>query len=472
MGNNSRGDRPRNRVCVTPPRQRDSVARTSVYTTRLGRHALGPTLCEAKFVTLSEASKTILLLDNVERLFRPKLSGQKWTLTKTPTALTVRELAELLVHLWPIGHAPQPYSSGSNELAAVYWGRQSPGAFQQSVARTSLYCDKILCPNPFVDLTIYNPDTSPLVRPDDWISSYAAKALYLASLQEWIEAGIVQLYVPVSRTLPEMKARYGKLAKESRNALSDIWLSDSSFVIEAASEFLIDVPDTYANTFLSDGFEKLAPAIKGRLKEMRDTEPIYTPKGSYSTDQYVHTGTGSIFEETVDYAQLMNAVIVSDSGIFGRIFRNLQGKQGPMEAVSAAMQRLQMSFLNDVPAKFAIEIRRQGRLEEFRRFLRDTATNAATGPDGSFNVDRITDSLSTQYEQYKYDWSEIQRQVMLDSAVAIAPGAAAVLTGTLGLISGAATTLPGPIYSLYKGVRARRALARKPIGVLIDLERR
>lgn len=443
-----------------------------------GRELLGPDVDSAKFASLSEPTKTRTLLERVQELFDPAQVDGRMVLRRPPTAATVRTITEELVHYWPKGFVPpqaEPLKSG---LRVLYWGRQVPSTLANAVTRASLYCDRILVFNPFIDDFMYHPERSPLVRPEDWLDIVASHALYLALLKPWIDAGIVELVVNPAMTNPGLREEYAEQTQRQLKAMGDRFEElKEKHSYDNLAETIFHLPPTDASRILD--LWSPSPEERKRMEEaiarLRETDPILCEYATPARRQLLKTGTGANAYTVSVLAKMTGSVVVTDSGPCASIMRAQVGPAERRQIISRAFSELPMSFLNAVPAEFAIRIRNEGRLTEFRRFLEDAAAlsvdPAASRDDGvTACVDRVTE----EYEKYKKEWATIQRQLLKEAFVK-APlyGSVAamhvVLTGSLSL-GGLLPVVVKQLDSLMSAVGKRRAVERKPLGIIFDLD--
>jgi hypothetical protein len=145
--------------------------------------------------------------------------------------------------------------------------------------------------------------------------------------------------------------------------------------------------------------------------------------------------------------------------------------------LTKAFQRLQFKFLNKVDPKFVCSIRRDGRLEGFRSYLRAVwkAVDGTSDPDKSESLARdFRDELTQKYSEAQAEWSEIDGDLLKWVAGGVAGGLAATFaTGKMSLELPAAGFVIAGVSELIHAARKRRAFKQKvPMSVFIDLENR
>ena len=146
-----------------------------------------------------------------------------------------------------------------------------------------------------------------------------------------------------------------------------------------------------------------------------------------------------------------------------------------------AFQQLRFKFLNNVDPKFVTTIRREGRLNGFRSYLRNVWNTVRGEPDPakSESLARdFRDELTQAFNEAQADWSVIDRELLKWGVPNMAKGvmtglAAAVATGHMSLsLPGMGFAVAG-VSELIQAAMKRREFRKKvPMSVFIDLENR
>ena len=144
-----------------------------------------------------------------------------------------------------------------------------------------------------------------------------------------------------------------------------------------------------------------------------------------------------------------------------------------------SFSQLHLNFLNNVPIDFAINMRREHKLESFRRYISDLAHGIQFhGNEEEFSNDaahEFSDRFSAEYSSYKEEWKDIQRLLTTMAAgtglSTIASSASTYLQGSLFLPGLLATAATATFLGLSNAVLSRRKLDRKPLGVVMRLDR-
>ena len=450
---------------------------------------------EAKYARLSEKAKSILLIELIKEQVGLSIAENGTIGLRSPmTRNIVEKLASTVIEMWPRNMPPGSPNYGPQQFAfqLLYWGSRTPNSVAAYVGRMSLYADRILIANPFVDVMLHHPNYSPLIQPEAWTGAYASAALYLVLLDEWIRSDSVALVVSPGCFDCEL-AR--ELANDARKNLAEL----PEFEHEAmAREFM---PELLAEIICQTPLEQRAgllefitrddtPAKREELQALvndvllRDPQRASLKISKFESSQLVRVGSGLTYEQARLLASVHGACILADEVGHGRLLRlHTSEYLSPFQRAAKALASLEFQFLNNVPAEFVLEVKAAGRLSRFRRFLCDLATNSescALRPDAlELQLSQFVDRLEDEYSNYKSDWQSIQKKLAAKSvleATLIAGAAAAPMIASgklsgLGLFPMLSAVLAMQTNSLIETYFGRKAIERQPLGLLLSLER-
>jgi len=148
--------------------------------------------------------------------------------------------------------------------------------------------------------------------------------------------------------------------------------------------------------------------------------------------------------------------------------------------LTQAFQDLDFKFLNNIDTAFACDIRKEGRLEGFRTYLRriwTTLNNENDSAKLASSSRDFTDELKQAYNEADAEWQRIDKDLLkwLGGSIAMGVGGGglgAIVNGKLGLAIGAAFSIKA-VTELLVARMNRRSFRRKvPMSVLIDLKHR
>jgi hypothetical protein len=144
----------------------------------------------------------------------------------------------------------------------------------------------------------------------------------------------------------------------------------------------------------------------------------------------------------------------------------------PLDRFASAVSSVQLPILDNVDANFALALRRDGRLEPFRKALYElwSKSDASSEDKSNFFQKTFSDHINQALREAKADWDDIDRQLLAWSAPA---AATAIASGAFTLVAPAVTFLIGAITMLVVSRWKRYSFRQKnPLSVLLDLTSR
>jgi hypothetical protein len=193
--------------------------------------------------------------------------------------------------------------------------------------------------------------------------------------------------------------------------------------------------------------------------------------------QIVTTRTGANLEMGMYICQAMGAFPYTNIRFrWNEILIARQQFDSTMEVwspLTSAFQQLQFKFLDKVDPQFAYTIRKDGRLEGFRSYLRKIWKTVDGQPDQSKAQDLardFKDELTQSYNEAKAEWNKIDLDLLKWATPTVAGGLAAGLL-SLGLpAAGFAVAGVGELIQAHMNTpNFRRSV---PMSVFIDLEQK
>jgi hypothetical protein len=445
---------------------------------------LGPDQSSAKYVSLTERSKIILLIERAKDLFDIRTTNGLFRINRPPTKDTVLELTDLIVNCWPRDWQVRPWSE-TDVCSLLLWGTHTPNTILRTLARTSLYADQILVTNPFTDILMFHPDSSPLVKPTDWPVTFANYATFIAMLEPWIRADIIGVvHNPIHFDLSLFNQLRAEAARkfESRSVSWRQQIVEETMVDTGVEQCLqVSVEDQEHLLELMPFPRGIKSRIRDDVNSVRKDDPIRAaiPVERLGSSQLTVTGTGMNYEHANLIATMNGASIFTDNKACAmHLHEEASEFQTPLQQAANAFSHVSLSFLNNVTADFAIGVRKDNRLQGFREYLRSLTKGLEFGTQtvGSESVRQFCDRLESEYATYKEEWKTIQNRLLVNSAVTILGSAVAasapIMTGKLSLLGLLAPVgVVGQIKLLTNAVFARRRMERKPLGMLLQLDR-
>ena len=147
--------------------------------------------------------------------------------------------------------------------------------------------------------------------------------------------------------------------------------------------------------------------------------------------------------------------------------------------LTKAFKELDFKFLNNVHTTFACDVRKEGRLEGFRAYLRRIWTTLNDEDDltklESQSRD-FADELKDEFNKAEADWQKIDKDLIKWMGTSVAGcvasgGLGAIVDGKLGLAAGGAFAIKA-VTELLTARMDRRTFRKKvPMSILIDLKK-
>jgi hypothetical protein len=408
-------------------------------------------------------------------------------ISRTPSATEVQKLTEQVMHLWPKDWREQTVEERQG-FNILLWANQTPSTVAKAIARCSLYADHVFICNPCTSFMLYHPQQSPLIRPDVWVHDYALSAVFLALVRPWIEADIVELVQNPITFDVELFSVFRRAAEErfARQPALHNLIDEVAHSNQMLGELLIQNPSSEWEAILSllplsqtDRAEALKAAqnitaedpVRAAIPEWLNFRPA---------SQILPFGSGLSYDQAVAVAAGRNAQIVTHEEINSRELQ-LDSEQltGSLQQAAQSLASVPLGFLNNVTPKFAIELRNQGRLVDFRQYISGLARgiqfrNTSKQYSQSAEVE-FCERFECEYRRYREEWEDIQRKLATGAvagAVSTAgSGAAAYLNGNLAIFGVLATAASAAMVTAINGVFDRRKLDRQPLGIVLKLDR-
>lgn len=456
--------------------ERSQSSRKMVATDRIG-----PKANSGRYSNLSEKTKVLSLIQQIKDACGIVVEQGVYTLHRAPEAKLIKSLAETMLEMWPSGSVSQ--NAEGKGFKTLYWGPRTPQGISNCITRSSLYSDKILVVNPFVDEMLYHPNHSPAIRPEIWSRPIAFESLFLCMLEPWLMSDIVEV-IPNPIVLDfdlgiKMRDLATKKAQENP-ALFEKFTGEA--FNEMIAEFCMSLTNTEQNIMLRDlvqNGEKRA-AIESLISQYRQLDPIRSKVPLMSQKEGVSKlGLGMNFDAAHLIASANECAILSCNTPFSMILDHESKTSAPPSFQQAVdgFSKIDLKFLNNVPNDFAVGVRNDGLLQRFRNYLLDLASAVKT-KETQLGVQEFSDRFRDEYARYNEEWALIQSKLAYGAALpalgrsVAAGGTAAITTGNIGLalLSTMAWGIGEATKCVNDAVHARRMLEQKPLGLMLKLD--
>ena len=395
----------------------------------------------------------------------------------------IREFYRFIAGLWPVTTdqriiLPPPDSS----LRALYLGENEAEMMVQNVFRFSLYADQILIVNPFMNPNVVAQDMNPILRPGEWRLQTLRLIYQLAQLTPWIYAGLVTLIPDPGDFDRSLRIKTWDLAmnrlKGTKPTDEDI---DRSMIKARTRRAFLCSPRDYlermtreANPGISD--EEVKNVLNDIERDRAEDPLLLNETIDRMPAQNMVANLGANLEMGLYICQATGSFPYTNVKFRWREIlaakQDLDATAQTWSPLTNAFQQLTFKFLDRVSSGFACTLRKEGRLEGFRSYLRKLWTTVG----GEIDLAKaeplardFRDELTQAYSEAQAEWSGIDRDLLKWAAPTVGAGLAAGVFSPI-IAGGLAVAGFGEI---IQAQMKRRAFRKKvPMSVFIDLEKR
>ena len=394
----------------------------------------------------------------------------------------IREFYRFIAGLWPVTTdqriiLPPPDSS----LRALYLGENEPEMMVQNVFRFSLYADQILIVNPFMNPNVLAQEMNPILHPGEWRLQTLRLIYQLGQLAPWIYAGLVILIPDPGDFDRSLRVKTWDLAMKRLDGTkpTDEDIDLSAIKARTRRVFLCS-PRDYIERVTRQANPGISDAdVKGVLDDIerdRAEDPLLLNETiDQIPAQNMVTSLGANLEMGLYICQATGSFPYTNVKFRWREIlaakQELDVTAQTWSPLTNAFQQLTFKFLDQVDSGFACTLRKEGRLEGFRSYLRRLWTTVG----GEADVAKaeplardFRDELSQAYNDAKAEWSAIDRDLLKWAAPTIA---GALASGHFSPLIATGFAVAG-IGEIIQAEMKRREFRKKvPMSVFIDLEK-
>ena len=438
--------------------------------------AAGATTLFAKNVALIAAAKEIFHLEKPWDGVKAGMSDAR-----------IKAFYQFIADLWPPDTpVRERFPAPESNLRALYLGENQPESMLDNVFRFSLYADQIVLINPFENPHRIREEFNPILHPEQWRIQTLRVVYQLAMLAPCVATGIV-IMIPdpadfnlalLFRTAQMAMARLGP------NFLTDEDVEDMVAAESLQKQFYLSPPE-----YMAQKAREAIPGISDNevrkivdyAAHVRRTDPLLVNDTiDKMPGQMTATKIGANLEMGLYICQNIGAFPYTNLRFRWReilsVGKELDEKAQVWSPLTKAFQHLDFKFLNKVDSGFVVEMRKEGRLEGFRSYLRKVWTTAGGDIDlakaEKFALD-FKDELAGEYAKATADWDSIDRKLMKWAVPAIAGvvgAVGAIATGHLGLAVPTGGFAVNGVNELIQAQMKRTEFRKKtPMSVFIDL---
>jgi hypothetical protein len=377
------------------------------------------------------------------------------------------------------GYLVQPFSG-------LYWGQPNFNSISSYLARYALYSSHIIVTNPFCDSLIYLGEKSPLLKPEAWVQVTMNQAIFLVSIEPWIKEKIISV-LPHPSWFKEEASGFDRMMDLTDKRIKTFDAATrKQFEFESLMEHLKTFRPEHVEFFVKQIFgqattPEVIEAAKGLVEIEYKRNPIRyawdAPKEGLST--FTKVGSGHSLETVLATAQLTGSYLLFGEDFYRRQYdlavkENSNDKENPLTDLSRAFSGLEFSFLNAVSLDFALGLRKDGKLAEFRQWLVNV-WDKISSQDYSNRTNlyaSFKDELESQYANYKREWSSIDKSLARNLAQVVVGSGFTMLTGQIGFKVAAGGFAALSFNELLGAISKRGDIKRLPLGVFLNLEKK
>lgn len=437
--------------------------------------------------SLTIKERNLVLFNAIDDIFGFN-KGKTWEdLKKEISGEQIREFYKVVASLWPretdlISLLPKP----DNRLRALYIGYYRPELVLRSIMRYSLYTDEIITIMPLINPWCVCRDYNPIEVPEQYREDTLRSLAFIGQIIPWVYAGIVNLIPDPGDFDYELRCKTWDLAQErvKKRKLTPRDVKEvAPYMFEDLKRDFLRLPEDALTTRLKKWMPKITQReIEEMLKyidKYKKKDPLFLNQPiKRKESQLLITRTGVNLEMGLYIAQITGAYLYTDLSIRWKEIlstaNRLPAGGDVWSPLTHAFQKLQFKFLNSVDPDFACSLKKDGRLESFRVFLRKIWMHIEGSPDLS-EADKLardfSDELKDEYNKGEVEWREIDKKLVKWTTGT--GGIAAILTGGMSWEIPAAGFCIAAIGELL-AARMERTRFKKtmPMSAFLDLQRR
>lgn len=446
----------------------------------------------------SVRGRNLLFLEKVSGVLQLDRLGKAGGLKEYKAAFTteaVRKIHEAVLYLWPPNlDIVAALKRSSVDVSGLYIGDYGPEYIARAVVRHSIYANKIFLIDPFVYPAAVRDEYNPVLNPKQYRAQTLKNVNLWFALSPWIEAGIVGLIRPPADFNHQLNwdLMTAQLKKFQENP--ELQKAAEESVVEMSGrhkeklmyqQLLLGAPDEY----LRRKFEELGLGNKGlqvdeflkSVNEARERDPDFLePMGPKSQAQLLVTTTGASYPSAKMTANITGSYLFTDIALKWReieLDRQAHSAENKAWAPFAkAVQNCALKYLNNIRLEHALTLRKDGRLESLRVFLRRVWKDASTeNPFDSANAIRLGEELAEQIRAAELEWKKIDADLLkMVGSVAVGGLLAAgpLIANGHAYFLAAATAVAGAVPLVSSAIRRRSFPDRFPASFFMKVEKK
>ena len=421
-----------------------------------------------RFRHLSIRGRNLALTDLLCEVFLLDSDRQLRSLERYKKAFTaenVRKLNEGIVQIWPPDIDIQAaLGSSRGGIQGLYVGDYSKDELLRGIVRHSAYASKLLVCDPFIYPLSVRDKYSPIHNPEQHRAQTLKNVNLWIGLVPWIHAGLVEVIRTPCDFDHRLRWNSMKEQEEKFDASPELTEAARVTVKEMMSRHseawkFRDLVLTMPDGALLANLQKVAGSDDKITKEdllayvqrRRAEDPDFLePLGSENGGQLHMFTSGASYNIACVVSELTGAYLITDlHAKWKEIELDRRGRTEHFDAWSPfakAMQGAPLKYLDDVSLDDALALRKDGRLEDLRTFLRKVWKQACDPSSyADVNGQLFADELNSEIRKAEDEWAQIDRDLLKNAgSVGAGLATAATMVGTgQGEFLAAATLVAG-----------------------------
>jgi SEC-C motif-containing protein len=393
------------------------------------------------------------------------------------------EFHRFVAGLWPVETDPHHILPPPDAtLRALYLGENEPEMMVQNVFRFSLYADQILLVNPLPNPNVMAEKYNPILHPGEWRLQTLRLIYQLAQLALWITAGLVIVIPDPGDFDRALRVKTWDLATERlkgwKPGPEDI---DQSMMKERTKRSFLLAPREYLERMVREihpgiSDDRVRKALADIERDRANDPLLLDDTLDRMPGQMMVTNMGTNLEMGLYICQATGSFPYTNVRFRWREILaakdDLDSTAQTWSPLTNAFQQLKFKFLDKVDSGFACTLRKEGRLEGFRSYLRKLWA-AVEGEVDLAKAEPLArdfrDELTQAYSEAQAEWGAIDRD-LLKWAVPAFGGA--LVTGAFSPVIAGGLAVAGLNEIIQAEMKRREFRKRVPMSVFIDLEKK
>lgn len=432
-----------------------------------------------------------LVLDALQIDNESSIELVKFKKAFTPSA--VKKIYEAVQFVWPDGDdLKRVLREEAIGTSGLYIGLYEPNVVRRGVARHSLYADRILLVDPLVHPASVQDQLNPLLHPEQYGTTTLRWISLWMELLPWINEGVVGFV----RDLGDF---YPGLALSAVNKTEKLYSTDPQLVeLRRQEAELVEGDESYrewlewmvlnhpdeqlrrdARKFDRNLSDEAVEEILADVRRRRESHPYFIEPMKAPSSELHMVSSGTNYELAKLIALHTGSYLMTDLRVR---WKEMERDRAAVDAQAAewspfakAWQSLPFKFLDAVPLSAALALRKEGRLETLRLFLRKVW--AATSKSEAFddkNIPLLAAELDEKVREAEVEWRKIDRELLQlitpSTVTGVLAAASLIASGGAAFLGAAAVLAGGSALAQTRMKRAEHKLVY-PAGFFVDLKK-